>query len=319
MSGAFAHLTLANEVSEPRFLEALGFSSQTISIVNEYLPFCQLGAVSPDLPYLAIPNGGQAGWSELMHYEKTGEIIKSAIPFIKKLNGKAKEKCIAWLLGYTAHVGMDLTIHPIIQLMVGEYKGHETEHRQCEMNQDTHAWQRMNLGPQGLSAFLKPSIMQCCKKGKEQELDGDIHKLWLHMLKRVYGKRKSEPEPDMNSWFKGFVFVVNTCLQANHLCPAARHVCVQDYGATYPLPNETDQKFIQGLPIPDASGEASGEVKDYDDIFMIAKKNVASLWTSIILAVENGDAPLIGDYSLDTGLKIGEASKTQAFWPSNAT
>ncbi len=68
MPGAYAHMTLVNVRKEPQSLEAIpGFPADAISAVLDYFKFCELGAVSPDYPYLAIGDPGAARWADAMH------------------------------------------------------------------------------------------------------------------------------------------------------------------------------------------------------------------------------------------------------------
>ncbi len=57
-----------------------------------------------------------------MHYEKTGDMIKAGINLIKNMEGASQQKAFSWLLGYTSHAITDVTIHPVIELKVGEYQ-----------------------------------------------------------------------------------------------------------------------------------------------------------------------------------------------------
>ena len=98
-----------------------------------------------------------------MHYEKTGDMIKTGINLIRKLNGARQQKAFSWLLGYTSHVITDVTIHSVIELKVGEYQKNKDKHRICEMHQDAYIFQRLNLGEVGLAEHLDPGIWGCCE------------------------------------------------------------------------------------------------------------------------------------------------------------
>jgi len=94
-----------------------------------------LGAVNPDYPYLALGDSGAAAWADEMHYNHTVAMMHSGIKHIHDISdNNARGKCIAWLLGYAAHVTTDVTIHPIVQLKVGPYEQNKKGHRVCEMN-----------------------------------------------------------------------------------------------------------------------------------------------------------------------------------------
>jgi len=140
MPGAYAHITLVNQLREPGQLESIpGFVDDAITPVLDYFKFCELGAVSPDYPYLGVGNRGATQWADRMHYEYTGDMIKSGVRCIASMpDGEPKRKAFAWLLGYAAHVATDVTIHPIVELKVGPYAQNKKAHRVCEMNQDAY-------------------------------------------------------------------------------------------------------------------------------------------------------------------------------------
>lgn len=72
MPAAYAHITLVNILRETHRLQAIpGLPREAIAAVLDYFKFCELGAVSPDYPYLAIGDANTANWADLMHYEKT--------------------------------------------------------------------------------------------------------------------------------------------------------------------------------------------------------------------------------------------------------
>lgn len=79
---------------------------------------------------------------------------------VKTLTGNVRDKAFAWLLGYTAHVITDTTIHPVVEPKVGPYAQNKTAHRECEMHQDAYIFQRLNLGGVGV-ADLESSLERC--------------------------------------------------------------------------------------------------------------------------------------------------------------
>lgn len=77
-----------------------------------------------------------------MHYDFTGKMITVGADLIRKMDrGTEKRICIAWLMGYAAHVVTDVSIHPIVKLKVGDYAENKTDHRICEMNQDAYIYE----------------------------------------------------------------------------------------------------------------------------------------------------------------------------------
>ena len=307
MPGAYAHITLVNELREPVRLEGIsGFPFEIIPSILKNFKYCEMGGVSPDYPYLAIMDGDAAKWADVMHYEHTVDMIHSGIKHLRKINDKnIRGKCIAWLLGYAAHVTGDVTIHPIVQLKVGPYEENQKAHRVCEMNQDAYIFQRLNLGEIGLSEHLDSGISKC--GGAAGNLDSDIKSLWLAMLKDVYPSMFEDNPPNLDAWHSGFKNIVdNFAEEGNKLIPLARHVAAKA-GLTYPAEENIDQQFIANLKTPTG-------VEHYDVIFDAAVKNIGVVWSEIANAIVNDSHTmqlLVGNWNLDTG--ENEAGKI-VFW-----
>jgi hypothetical protein len=297
MPGAYAHITLVNHLREPARLERIpGLSREIIPSVLDYFKYCELGAVSPDYPYLAVGGGGAAEWADAMHYENTVEMIHSGISHIKAIkDGGARSKCTAWLLGYAAHVTADVTIHPIVQLKVGPYEENKKGHRVCEMNQDAHIFQRLNLGDIGVSEHLDTGICACGSKGGD--LDSDIEGIWTSMLSAVYPSKFRSNPPDLGRWHKGFKLVVDNFAEEGGRLPAlARHVAA-NAGLTYPSVDGIDTQYINNLQTPVG-------YKDYDQVFDVAIENIGVVWAEISKDLSGGGSSKIllsGNWNLDTG------------------
>lgn len=305
MPGAFAHITLVNELKEPQQLEAIpGFTVEAITSVLDFFKFCELGAVSPDYPYLAVLDGNAAIWADLMHYTHTGEMLKSGIKGVQQLQGYAQRKAFAWLLGYAAHVATDVTIHPVIELKVGPYAANKKAHRVCEMHQDAYIFQRLNLGQIGLSEHLDSGIWGCCEINSEH-MDSTISQLWGAMLKDTHPTQYTSNPPNINKWHQKFKTMVDKIgEEGNHLMPISRHLAV-DCGLTYPPAKKIDQQYIKSLKVPSATLHAAPEgTMDYDDIFDKAIHNVSQVWSLIaqgVFANDNAYLTQIASWNLDTG------------------
>ena len=162
MPAAYTHIALVNEPSEIGRLERLSIPPSVIEAVSVNAKFCELGAVSPDYPYLALGDENANVWADYMHYDQTVEMIRAGARHLKSKDGRSWQKGTAWLLGYAGHVATDVAIHPVVKLRVGPYLANPTEHRLCEMHQDAYIWPRlMNLGEVGVSEHLTSGIGQC--------------------------------------------------------------------------------------------------------------------------------------------------------------
>lgn len=298
MPAAYAHITLVNELKEPRRLEGIpGFPQGAISAVLKYSKFCELGTVSPDYPYLALGDEGAKRWADVMHYNRTGEIIHAGIRQLQNMRGDAKKKGLAWLLGYTAHVATDVSIHPVVEMKVGPYESNKTAHRVCELHQDAYIFQRLNLGGLGLSEYLDSGIAACRDATDPELLDRDIVLLWKGMLREVHPEEFNINLPDIDKWHRGFNLAIDKIAEeGDKLIPFARHLGM-DAGLTYPGEGEIDPQFIRSLATPFGK-------RDYDAIFDAAIRNVGGVWQLAASAVTQGQKSYlaqIGNWNLDTG------------------
>lgn len=301
MPGAYAHITLVNELRKTQNLDAAGLPPQASGALLAYFKFCELGAVSPDYPYMTVLDPAARPWADDMHGVRTGDVVKAGIVRVKALQGEKQRKCFAWLLGYAAHVVADVVIHPVVFLKVGEYADHQMEHRVCEMNED--AWvfhQRMNLGAIGLSAYLESHIGQCCNPAHKDRLDADIKEVWESVLREKYPDEWGDHKPDMDQWHRNFRKIVGkVASHGDALWPMGRHV-TDGLGLTYPKFNEVDQHYTNGLEVP----VPAGTTQPYDPIFDKAVASTLRVWKLLADGVFSGDSQYqasIGNWSLDTG------------------
>jgi hypothetical protein len=275
-----------------------GFPRPAILAVGRYLKFCELGAVSPDYPYLAIGNSGAARWADAMHYARVGDMIRAGVDCLKALEGEDQRKGLAWLLGYCAHVAMDVTVHPVIELKVGEYEENKRAHRVCEMHQDVYIFKnRMNLDI-GVAEFLSSGICACGRAGDPKSMEPAVSDVWMEMMRRVHPEEFAQNPPDIDLWHSRFTATVDNIAEEGYrLVKIARHVAA-DAGLVYPLESELDRTYLDGLRCP------RGRNRSYDEIFDLAVKNVGTVWSWVANAVlrknDEGVAS-IGHWNLDTG------------------
>lgn len=295
MPGAYAHITLVNLAADARELRRANFPNEVVQALQRRFKFAELGAVSPDYPYLDLSHPDAKQWADEMHYRSTDGIMRAAIPRIAALAGDAREKAIAWILGYTSHVIGDVTIHPVVELKVGPYAENQRAHRVCEMNQDVYIFRRLNIASVQLAEHLDSGIKNCV--GNDGELDADIRTLWLDALRETYPALFDEVEPEPSDWHSGFGFLVDKIAEeGGRLHALARHVLPNDPGVVYPL-EEDRAEYIDALDTP--AGKLS-----YDEIFDRAIGNVRMAWGWIAAAIASQDIAQLnnlGSWNLDTG------------------
>jgi hypothetical protein len=300
MPGAFAHITLVNLMKETRHLAALGFSNPASAALLDYFGYCELGAVSPDYPYLSIGEGASASWADHMHYLKTGDVVQAIAEGVRSLGGEPRRRAFAWLLGYAAHVATDVTIHPVVELKVGPYAQNKTAHRVCEMHQDSYIFAKhLNLGEVGLSEHLASGILRCVEPGQGGVVNGAIKGVWEGALRKIHPEEADRNPPRVDHWHQRFGLMVDKIgEEGNRLMPIARHVAV-NCGLTYPALGDVNHaEYITALRVP------GDRTQSYDAIFERAIESVGKAWVALHRAVFDNDgtaAAFFGRWDLDTG------------------
>lgn len=298
MPGAYAHITVVNEFRNTEKLLAIpDFPAEAAKAFLRWFKYAELGAVSPDYPYLAIGDGEAAEWADLMHYARTGRMVQEGARLLRASTGETKHKCLAWLLGYASHVIADVTVHPVVELKVGPYAENKSDHRSCEMHQDAFIFQRLGLGDAGVSDHLESGIGACSSPDDEGILDPDIVEFWSALLKAVHPAEFAANPPDIDKWHERFNEIVDAVSSAGGcLLPFARHVAA-GAGLVYPSSSQVDRQYIDALRVPGGS-------MGYEDLFGLALGNVATVWSEIAVATFNNDDSVLarfGEWNLDTG------------------
>lgn len=318
MPGSYAHITSVNEASEKRRLIRIkGFPREAIDAANLHLKFLELGCISPDYPYLDINSGDSKAWADAMHYTHTCNTIYVGAELVRALpQGIAKEKCLAWYMGYTAHVIADMCVHPVVELKVGQYDGNETPHRRCEMHQDAYIFRRVGTTMPQTANHIRATILKCGASDDPWQLDPDIKRLWEEVLKTVHPKLIVDNPLDMDKWHRRCYDILGKLLPTtSRFVGFARHVC-DGLGIEYPIPDEIDRReYIENLKVP--APEGVEKRMHYDDIFNLAIGHIQQVWLNVtrftlgygdIIAFRNDE------WDLDTGRNKLAKGQKLVFW-----
>lgn len=309
MPGAFAHIAAISHLLAGNRLKGIKVSKEIKLAVTTQNEFCFMGAVSPDYPYLVPADKAAHAWADAIHIGgEMGQLIATGVREIRKLKDDDRACATAWLMGFAAHVAMDMTIHPIVENIAGIYsesKENQKKHRICEMHQDVHIWQTLKLGTVGEAEAIQ--CIKLCGDEKTGKVHPAVTHVWSTMLGEAYPKLLKKGAPDIKKWHKCFYKVVSIGEESHKFFSWARHVSV-DAGYSYPTPEEVEEKYIKKLKVP------KGAAMHYDDIFELGLQNVTRLWEAISVALESGDEkPLafVGAWNLDRGM---DQSERHVFW-----
>ena len=203
MAGAYAHITVVNHAQ--KLARTALRSAEVKYALAMNLRYLELGAVSPDYPYLAT---GQSHWADDMHCTRNASLLKSGIANLQQLAGIERERATGWLFGFASHMATDMTVHPVVERLVGPWQDNKAAHRQCEMHQDAFIFQKLDLGDVGLTEHLRSGIASCVDPDDRNKLDPTIAGLWLQMLRDTYPMNDGRPRPAPDGWHRGFADVL---------------------------------------------------------------------------------------------------------------
>src|SRR3546814_12109963 len=100
------------------------------------------------------------------------------------------------------------------------------------MNQDVHAFQRLNLGPVDRAERIKTGIRRCT--AEDGGLTADIKDVWEVALREAYPAAFAATPPALDDWHRGFVRSVDSIAEeTSWLVPLSRHVLGVELGLSY--------------------------------------------------------------------------------------
>ncbi len=303
MAGQLTHLCLVDSVSTPEALDQIPTLIPSVrAALDNYHPFCRLGAVSPDCPAF-VGSTDAMGWSGIMHYLRPADFVRYAIPQLLTMsfNTADTRACIAWLFGYASHLVADLTVHPIVAELVGPYsiKKNRKPHRNCELNQDVYIFHKLT-GREVLDYdFLEFSgLDECATSGSLQKLNRAANGLWEYALcqyprddTKAY-VRLPATTLDPDNWFASYVNLMENFATKG---TGIGHF----FGLSYPRLADLDCRFIENLKTPNSSGTIH-----FDELFELTRQNIIKSWTDLARSLAEDDAKLftLANADLDTGM-----------------
>lgn len=309
MPGPYAHITLVNELRKNIMKKSAYVPTcEAMSALLDFFAYCELGSVSPDYPNLAADDENALLWADAMHYTRTGDMIRSGVRYVRSIDSNARCKALAWLLGYSAHVATDVTIHPIVQIKVGDYAANKRQHRLCEMHQDAFIYQRMNLGEIGESNHFSEAVSRCADQEDWEWLDPVIVQLWNTMLKEVHPDLYVVHPPDIQGWHARFVSLADSGNGAGGTLFPLANLIASRIGSRYPAFGEVDRHYVENLRVP------LGDHMHYNDIFDRAIENVGLMWRMVERGICVDDLTCLSnirEWDLDTGR---DENGRYAFW-----
>lgn len=327
MPGPFVHLALTESLCQRVAL--LSDASPIGPDLREALctcrQFCMLGSVSPDVPYLAPTRPHAEAWANVMHYWRTTDIVRAAIPLLPhyKATPHNWQKSVAWLFGYVSHVVADLTLHPVSNANGWDYSGNRHLHKVSELHQDSHTFfTRHGEMSGGMAGYLKASgLDRCGNMGDPGHLDPAIVALWRVCLDRAtqgtVTMKEKLPAPLPHSatpdeWYQDYMGLLQACLDAGDLLPVNFRNAGERAGFLYPEKHDVDPSYTRGLLLP------GGGTGDYDGLLLIAENNILQAWQMLGAALTKEDPALFSlpNADLDTGL--APEGTVPHYWPTGA-
>ena len=309
MSGTLAHLTLVDTLCNVDVLNGIETLTPTMKrALMKFMNFCELGAVSPDYPYLTLLSSNAAAWANIMHYWKTVDFIRSGIKYVYDMNYNTSDarRCIAWLFGYTSHVVTDMTVHPVINIKVGPYEQNKTTHRICELNQDVYIFHEKKSGIDSDEFIRNCGFASCVDISNREKLYPAISSLWCQTLNDISlkdvkmkdGLNNPDEPPEPDEWHKYYVGILDKfALEGKLLPPFSRHFA-EGEGLVYPDYNHIIRDYVDNLTSP-----VGGSIV-FNEVFRRAQENVKHVWTELGSALDSGKPELLtlANADLDTGM-----------------
>ncbi len=304
MAGAFTHFIISDAAKRKGELLGTGL----MRILNKYSQFLFLGSVSPDLPYLSFKTG-KTNWADCMHYEKTNLIVELGFGQLKNRVSDwqdSDELSFVWLMGYVSHLVADVTIHPIVEAIVGPYAQNKARHCACEMAQDSLIFFKQKNIDITYAEFI--DIPRFCRNHAGFD---ELLKFWKGLARKAYA-RKDNPNPRL--WFDTYTTALDTIDGSEiaaffrHLGLGKRYLYKTAEEIRHDFPQDY-QDYYANVKLP------GGNIGTFlEDGFERSVKNVVDAWNRLYEGLRSPFvvADVIKNWNLDTG--IDALTNVMTYW-----
>lgn len=308
MAGAFTHFIISNVSKSKRSI----LGKELWQLLNKHYQFLFLGSVSPDLPYLSLKTGN-INWADVMHYEKTNSIVEDGHSSLKtnwQIRTPSEEAKFVWLMGYVSHLVADATIHPVVEAIVGHYEDNQSEHRLCEMTQDSIIYTSRMKTEIRYSEFSE--MIKFCRKS---EYFQELMDFWQELTIDNYKDKGEEPHPTL--WFTTYAEAIDIAEGGSELVALFRHIGIGEkliYKTREEIEKDYPQDYIKYFRAIKLPGGSVGTFQR--DGFEKAVTNVSEAWKMLFdgFGSEIVVAQIIRNWNLDTGVDMDSPERIVTYW-----
>ncbi len=311
MAGTFTHWMIVEDALE-RYRKS-GRKHPYFSVVLGFNHFVNLGAVGPDYPYLTDLKSAMLKvhtWADRMHYENTGELVKAAAAGLLNRKDEEFEICLAWLCGFVTHVIADSVVHPVVNAIVGPYLFNSSEHRHCEMIQDSFIFREIKNTELRYSDYVE-ILGMCSDPDDNERIHPAIKTFWEGALQRSHPggtDRFDRIQPD--EWHENFLSRISVAEEMP--IPVFRHIGEETnlvYKRVEDFDPEERRIFVQEVQLP---GGRKGRFRE--DVFDKAVAAVVDVWHRLFVDIEKRNLAGLDSYIRNWNLDTGVDEEKIHFW-----
>ena len=295
MAGPFVHMTVCEEAKKNESLDP-----DLATLLDAHHKCLLLGAISPDTPYLRFTDD----WANAFHNWDGEDRNTNGMPLdgFMDIRGrwasysKDDGRYMSWLMGYVSHMVTDIVVHPVVNRIVGvPYKDHKTDHRYCEMVQDSILFKDY-FKKEIKDAEYVDGLRDCPKEG----IGTGIAAYWAKLLEASYPKHANTIVPETGTWIDATINAIDI---------ADGHSWIPAFGVSYKTTAEisSDERAKHYNAVPLDSG-LKGNYRA--NVFNAAVDEVCGNWNRLFdwlrSGGENKEEALKGiilNWNLDTGEK----------------